>query len=112
MRRVVVHQEDQSVWARRPTTNKVLNAAVKNTRHLLALRRQLLFRMMTDFIDGTNIYLGVVRDATDEVAEKVRLHVLLVVCACFCTLVSWYEAYSLMTSYYNAQYIPVSSGQA
>ena len=88
MHRVVVHQEDQSVWARRPTTNKVLNAAVKNTRHLLALRRQLLFRMMTDFIDGTNIYLGVVRDATDEVAEKVRLHVLLVVCACFCTLVS------------------------
>ena len=55
-----------AVWAERPATQAVVEGAVKNVKHLLRLRQVLMDKLLTDLVDGIDIYLGIVRDAPDH----------------------------------------------
>ena len=50
------------MWAERPATEPILDAAIKNCVHLRRLRVVLLDNMLTDFVDGVDIYLSIIRD--------------------------------------------------
>lgn len=58
-----------SIWKKRPANREVLQAAARNVAYLRRLRLALLERMLSDFTDGVDIYLGTVRDASDDQAK-------------------------------------------
>lgn len=59
-------KEDQSMWMLRPASDVILDAAVKNVAFLLELRIALLERMLSRFVDGVDVYLSVIRDASKQ----------------------------------------------
>ena len=66
-------QSDEAVWMERPTRRHLVEAAVKNVKHLLSLRQVLMEKMMEEFIAGVDIYLMHVRDANDEEAKSYQV---------------------------------------
>ena len=54
------------MWAERPLADALLEAAVKNVVYLRQLRLCLMEEMLADFVDGVDIYLGVMRDAQPD----------------------------------------------
>ncbi|XP_060566954.1 uncharacterized protein LOC132725780 isoform X2 [Ruditapes philippinarum] len=63
-------EEDEEVWRERPPQQHLVNAAVKNVKHLLDLRVVLMEKMMEEYVAGVNIYLMQVRDASDRDAKR------------------------------------------
>ncbi|KAI0218334.1 piRNA biogenesis protein EXD1 [Lamellibrachia satsuma] len=62
-------KEDQSMWMLRPSSDVILDAAVKNVAFLLELRIALLERMLSRFVDGVDVYLSVIRDTSKQQYE-------------------------------------------
>ncbi|XP_053400528.1 uncharacterized protein LOC123556945 [Mercenaria mercenaria] len=63
-------EEDEEVWRERPPQRHLVEAAVKNVKHLIELRMVLMEKMMEEFVAGVNIYLMHVRDASDNDAKR------------------------------------------
>jgi hypothetical protein len=61
------------VWRERPPQQHLVNAAVKNVKHLLDLRNVLMEKMMEEYVAGVNIYLMQVRDASDRDAKRYQV---------------------------------------
>ena len=61
------------MWMLRPAADVILDAAVKNVAFLLELRIALLERMLSRFVDGVDVYLSVIRDATKQQFGEVRI---------------------------------------
>ena len=68
-------QGDESMWMLRPASEVILDAAVKNVAFLLDLRITLLERMLSRFVDSVDIYLSVMRDASQDQYSKVTVTV-------------------------------------
>lgn len=66
-------QEDEEVWTERPPQRHLVEAAVKNVKHLLDLRTVLMEKMMEEFVAGVNIYLMHVRDASDTDSKRYQV---------------------------------------
>ena len=66
-------QEDQSMWMQQPSSDVILDAAVKNVAFLLELRIALLERMLSRFVDGVDVYLSVIRDTSKQQYGEVSL---------------------------------------
>ncbi|XP_046563433.1 piRNA biogenesis protein EXD1-like [Haliotis rubra] len=65
------HQkEDQEVWCQRPAPLHILTAAAKQVKHLLPLRMKLMEKLLKEVTVGTEIYLGYVRDASNEDSKR------------------------------------------
>jgi len=63
---VYVLQADEKVWLERPAEQQLIDAAVINVMYLLELRVKLIEKMLSDFIDGVDIFLGLHRDASSQ----------------------------------------------
>ncbi|KAL4230381.1 nucleic acid binding [Mactra antiquata] len=63
-------EEDEMVWMERPPQRHIVEAAVKNVKHLLELRTILMEKMMEEYVAGVNIYLMHVRDASDHDSSR------------------------------------------
>ena len=50
----------------RPASDQLVELAVINVMYLLELRVTLIEKMLTHFIDGVDIYLGLHRDASSQ----------------------------------------------
>ncbi|KAI0210952.1 hypothetical protein LSAT2_004259, partial [Lamellibrachia satsuma] len=59
-------KEDQSMWMQQPSSDVILDAAVKNVAFILELRIALLERMLSRFVDGVDVYLSVIRDTSKQ----------------------------------------------
>lgn len=57
------------MWAHRPATEEMLDAACKNVKYLCALRCVMLEKLLRDFIIGTDIYLHARRNLSNEEFE-------------------------------------------
>lgn len=67
------------MWAHRPATDEMLDAACKNVKYLCALRRVMMEKLLKDFISATDVYLAAFRDAPDaELANLVQFSVILI----------------------------------
>ncbi len=64
-------QSDKEVWRERPFPAGRLKVVSKNVRHMRRLRTVLMERMLSQFTDGVDVYLGVVRDSKDETFREV-----------------------------------------
>ena len=62
------------MWAERPAPPWVPQMAVVRVMYLLELRVRLLEKMLTDFIDGVDIFLGLHRDADAATLTKLQVH--------------------------------------
>lgn len=61
------------MWAHRPATDEMLDAACKNVKYLCSLRCVMMEKLLKDFISATDIYLAAFRDAPDkELADLVQ----------------------------------------
>lgn len=63
-------QPDQKIWLSRPLSDGILEVAVRHAMYLLELRTVMLEKMLQDFTDGVDIYLGIVRDSPEEKIER------------------------------------------
>lgn len=59
-------QCDEKIWLERPANQQLINEAVINVMYLLELRVKLIEKMLCDFIDGVDIFLGLHRDASSQ----------------------------------------------
>lgn len=50
----------------RPASQQVIEEAVTKVMYLLELRIRLIEKMLSDFTDGVDIYLGLHRDASSQ----------------------------------------------
>lgn len=66
-------QCNPSVWNIRPATDNVFQAAAFSVRYLLELRLRLIEKMLGDFVNGVDIYLGVLRDASDSHLARLQV---------------------------------------
>lgn len=64
------------MWLERPPRPHLVDAAVKNVKHLLELRHALMEKMLDEFVAGVDIYLMHVRDANDEDAIRYQVRTL------------------------------------
>ncbi|GFR91122.1 exonuclease 3'-5' domain-containing protein 1 [Elysia marginata] len=64
-------EKDEAVWLVRPLPEKLLEAATKNTVHLLRLQHVLLVQMLAEFRAAVGIYLNHVTGTLEDV-EKCR----------------------------------------
>jgi len=71
-------QSNDQVWAERPARQWIHHMAVARVMYLLELRVCLLEKMLTDFIDGVDIFLGLHRDADPATLAKLEVGVLLI----------------------------------
>lgn len=63
-------QEDQEVWTQRPAPLHILTTAMKQVKHLLPLRVKLMENLLKEVTVGTEIYLGYVRDSSNEDSKR------------------------------------------
>ena len=56
-----------------PSSDVILDAAVKNVAFLLELRIALLERMLSRFVDGVDVYLSIIRDTSKQQYGEVSL---------------------------------------
>ena len=63
---VSVLQDDQRVWLKRPAPERVLEVAMRHTMYLVELRARILEELLREFTEGVDLYLSVIRDASDE----------------------------------------------
>lgn len=70
--RMYNREKDESVWAHRPATEEMLDAACKNVKYLCALRCVMLEKLLRDFIIGTDIYLRAHRNLSNEECEEME----------------------------------------
>ncbi|XP_071088034.1 uncharacterized protein [Haliotis cracherodii] len=68
--RETLQKEDQEVWTQRPTPLHILTTAVKQVKHLLPLRVKLMEKLLKEVTVGTEIYLGYVRDSSNEDSKR------------------------------------------
>jgi len=61
------------VWAERPAPQWIHHMAVVRVMYLLELRVRLLEKMLTDFIDGVDIFLSLHRDADSATLSKLEV---------------------------------------
>jgi len=61
------------VWAARPAPLWIHHVAVIRVMYLLELRIRLLEKMVTDFIDGVDIFLSLHRDADAATLNKLQV---------------------------------------
>jgi len=61
------------VWAERPAQPWIHHVAVVRVMYLLELRVRLLEKMLTDFIDGVDIFLSLHRDADPATLSKLEV---------------------------------------
>ncbi|RUS87266.1 hypothetical protein EGW08_004946 [Elysia chlorotica] len=66
-------EKDEAVWLTRPLPEKLLEAATKNTVHLLKLQEVLLVEMLAEFKAAVGIYLNYVSGTVTDV-EKCRVN--------------------------------------
>ena len=58
------------MWLKRPPPLSTLDSLVKSVRCLRELRIVLQEKMLRDFVDGVDIYLGVQRDVSAVISDK------------------------------------------
>jgi len=66
-------QSNPSVWNVRPATDNIFQAAVFGVCHLRELRLRLIEKMLADFVNGVDIYLGVLRDASESHLSRLQV---------------------------------------
>ena len=66
-------QSDDKVWAERPAQQWIHHMAVVRVMYLLELRVRLLEKMLTDFIDGVDIFISLHRDADPATLNKLEV---------------------------------------
>ena len=57
---------DEKIWLERPAAQQLIDAAVINVMYLLELRVKLIEKMLCDFVNGVDIFLGLHRDASSQ----------------------------------------------
>ena len=87
------------MWMQRPSSDVILDAAVKNVAFLLELRIALLERMLSRFVDGVDVYLSVIRDTSKqqygEVSLKLQSLNVFIIKLCYITYICSNKLYIL-----------------
>ena len=66
-------QGDSQVWVSRPPTVLMLDSLAKYVIYLRELRIVMIEKLLTDFTDGVDVYLSVLRDADDDELERLQV---------------------------------------
>ena len=61
------------MWTERPASAWLQHMAVMRVMYLLELRVRLLEKMLTDFVDGVDVFLGLHRDADSATLAKLQV---------------------------------------
>jgi len=71
------------MWAERPLSAANQDLAVLNVIHLKMLKRRLTEAMLTMFIDGCDVYVGLMRDASKNQVGHMKVRMSIHCCAYF-----------------------------